>query len=1155
MMGMTSEQLLAVKSRGNVLVSAAAGSGKTTVLTERVIDRILGDGIDINKLLIVTFTNAAAEEMSKRIGDALQSVINNDKSNLRAAKQKILLESASICTIDSFCNNLVRENFQQLGIKPDYSLSTDSQLSDLSEMALNLIFDEHYANDDVDFFELISYIGDDGNLFELKRAVKSIYEFTTTMPFYKEWLDASVEMYTNFDFDKSDWKKRVVNECINLAKYALDEVDSLIISYNSVEGIGKGLNNFYIFQDTFGEIIRRLEADEWDNVLSICDSFKVPNLSTEKQLDPIIKNVLKEKNAEYKGIIADITNLLCAPKSTCTHLINKSAKMVKKLTELAKKYADSFIAAKIENNTLSFSDIEHFALELLVKNENGVKIQTELAKNLADRYLDVFVDEYQDTNDLQNAIFDAVSNNGKNLFTVGDVKQCIYNFRKANPKNFLQKKDTYPLYSDGAERSKIIMKGNFRSSKKICNFVNYIFEKLMCKELGGMDYLDEDRLNPVGTFAEGDTDSVSIDIIEPGDSDKNDDVIQAEYIASYIKNAVGRELISDRGKLRPLEYSDFLILSRSGKDRFDRYIDVFNKAGIPISTEVENDYFKLNEVYIIWNLLKVINNPAKDIPMMSVSLSPLFSVSPDELLNARKKTKDVPLYSALNNYREMSDKIGYMLDKLSVYRRWSSTMSVSGLISKIYDDSLLTHTVLVTENGETKKENLLHFIEIAKNYEKNSPGGLTGFLRYIDALAANGGEYKRKFTVGGKDAVRIMTIHHSKGLQAPVCFVVNCAKRFEFKESANRTVIHQQGGIGLFDFDDKKRTKRTTIARESIKLDIRDDVIAEEARLLYVAMTRAQNRLILVGVKKDILSEVLALKTVNCKGSLNRRKSYLDWVSNIVFSDISVDDINGPEDIKGNAYGTPFSVNIISADDISIDECETPDMIKKETLNYDSINERISYEYQYKDIVNINSKYSASGLSERADFKKYYCTKRPSFLNVGGFSSTEKGTFMHRFMEKCDFERANENIDEEISRLVANGVFTEKEAECIDRNKIKVFFGGEIYQLIKSADKVMRESRFIYEMPVREIDGGIDSDESVTVQGVADCVLVKDDRLVIIDYKTDRIDNEAEFIEKYYTQLKLYAMAMNNTYGYLVSDCFIYSFNLSRLISLDLSII
>ena len=338
-------------------------------------------------------------------------------------------------------------------------------------------------------------------------------------------------------------------------------------------------------------------------------------------------------------------------------------------------------------------------------------------------------------------------------------------------------------------------------------------------------------------------------------------------------------------------------------------------------------------------------------------------------------------------------------------------------------------------------------------------------------------------------------------------------------------------------------------------MHLKNDVIAEEARLLYVALTRAQNRLILVGVKKNAMSDLFAFNEIKCSTSLTRKKSYLEWISDIVFSNVKLDSFADNSTVICNAFDSEFSVNIINADDIEIDISTADENEEQIVLDYDDINERISYQYEYADIINLNSKYSASGLSENVNLKDYYCTKRPSFLNVGGFSSSEKGTFMHRFMEKCDFDKAAENTEEEISRLVAGGVFTEKEAESLDREMIRAFFNGEQYDMIKSADKVLRESRFIYEMPASQIDETIKSDERVTVQGVADCVLIKDDKLTIIDYKTDKIDDEGKFIDKYYTQLKLYAMAMNNTYGYPVTDCFIYSFNLNRLIRLDLSII
>ncbi len=1157
-MNLTKQQIDAVNARGNILVSAAAGSGKTAVLTRRVIDRVLNSDnpIDIDKLLIVTFTSAAATEMRKRIADALQNVIDEDAENIRAAKQKMLLESASISTIDSFCINLVKENFNQLGIKPDFTTSTEDQLAIINEAAMNETISKYYVTEDAEFFSLIDFLGDDGNDTNLRKTVKKVYDFTRSLPFPDRWLDTILRYYECFSIDNSAWCELYINECTNLANATIKSINHTLQEAIDVSNIGTCLKAIFYCKDKFEMLIDRLDNNDYEEALNICSSFKSPQMRIGKEDDKEYADYLKQKRDVYKSVIGSIKEYILNTSKENTDKVAICAPHIAKLIEIVKNYSANLLDIKKEQNQYDFADIESFTLKLLVDDCEGELKQTALAQSICTRYSDVLVDEYQDTNDLQNAIFNAVSDNGKNLFTVGDVKQCIYNFRKANPINFLNKKNSYPLYDGTNDPCKIILSGNFRSNAKICNFVNYIFEKLMNIDIAGMDYIDEDRLIPLGNFSEEDTASVELNIIDSSDSDKDDSELQAEYIAEYINNSVGVEMISDNGEMRPVKYSDFMIMLRSGKSKIRKYAEIFNRAGIPVSAYIESEYFKLPEICIILNLLKVINNPLKDISMLGVALSPLYAVSPNEVANVRLNSKNVPLYSAFLAAAKSNEKISNMLEKIQKYRRWAASMSVSSLISRIYDDTLLTHIMMSSDDGSVKKANLLYFIEYAKGFEKNNFGGLGAFVSYIDHVLASNGDITRKYTVGNNDAVQIMTVHQSKGLQAPICFVVNCSADFYIRDASENVVMHQKYGIGMNIFNSDKRTKCTTLPREAVATAIKKDIISEEARLLYVAMTRAQNRLIFLSVNKNIEKKLSSASQFEEGAWLMLRscKSYFDWLISIALPNINVQRLYYTGYASSFGCNADFSVNIIDANDILTDYKSDSEIKNKEHLNLREMNDRILYKYPYENILNINSKYSASGLAENSNIQKYYCTKRPAFMNDGSVSASQRGTIMHRFMEVCSFANAETDVENEIKKLVDQKVFTQKEADCIDRDKIRIFLSSDVYAMIKTADTVLREARFIYEMPIYEIDNSIQSDEKVTVQGVADCVIVKDGKITVIDYKTDRVNNEDELIERYNAQLKLYAKAMNNTFKLPINDCVIYSFALGRGVSIGFSI-
>ncbi len=1155
----TPQQELALKAKGAVLVSAAAGSGKTAVLANRVFKRITDESapIDITDMLIVTFTNAAAGEMRERIYTLLSEASLEQPDNKRLLEQKLSVDNASIFTIDRFCIDFLRENFVAAGVEPNFKILTGEQEEVLIDEAATAAYDLLAKEDFEAYAELLVSMNSETVDKDAKKAVTEIYKHICSLPMPDRWLDGVCRMYdceaAGFDF----WLEYVCKDITAMTKhylYALNRV-LLLIEQNDVV-----YANYYPITvaliDLLGALFDCGEKKDYDGLHTVLKYYSLPEIGrASKNSDAYIKDRAKAVVDEVRDEVKKYKDIFAFDKNETVLDIKTAGKQVKTLVRLVKLFRERFDKIKQDKGYMTFSDVELKTLQVLCEDIDGQLAIRPEAKELTTRYKEVMVDEYQDTNDLQNAIFNALSNDGQNMFLVGDVKQSIYRFRHANPLNFIKMRDEFPDFDDVTYPSKIILSGNFRSRPAICDFANYVFDALMTRQSSQIDYLPGDWLDPIATGLADNADcGAEVHLIDNGTFED-----ESAHIASYIKDCVEQKMqVSDgKGGLRDVKYSDFLILLRSYKSNSVTVVSALRARNIPVLAELKTDYYSRTEIMIIMSLLQAIDNPLKDIPLLSALMSPVFGFDADEIAQIRIGKREESIYSSLLEAAKHSSKCARFLDMMAKYRSWAATLPSDRLITKIYDDTGLLAIARAMDDGASRKANLLLLTEFAATYEQNGYKGLTSFLRYVERVANSNSDITGGTAVDTEDAVRVMTVHKSKGLQAPVCIVAALESKFNLRDASAGLVMHEQGGIGMRVCDSEKAIRYDTFARKIIaNMEIKASV-AEEMRLLYVAMTRAQEKLVVMSAEKNLakkLQSVLPDVVEDDDGakvapySVQNMRSLSEWlyVALLMHPDgapmreyAQVDVPLRNTDGKGTV-----AVKIINSDSIS---CSDYESYKAEPIEID-LSDKLDYCYPYESLLKIESKYSVSALAKDVNSDEFVCTARPAFLNRDGMTPAERGTATHRFMCYADYERAMQSITKETELLVEQGKLTSRQADGVDESAVAAFFKSDLCAEILKAKRVIREGKFIYELPVSEIDSECNGDETVILQGVADCVLFDDAGITVVDFKTDRNIDEKELIDRYTKQLQLYARAFSANYSMPIKRCLIYSFWLNKTV-------
>ena len=898
------------------------GSGKTAVLVERIINKIINENIDIDRLLVVTFTNAAASEMRERVLNAIYKKLDNDFENPNLQRQITLLNKASICTIDSFCLEVVRNNFYELeNISPNFRIADTTEIELLKQETIEEIFETKYEEQDKDFEKLINTYTSYRDDTPLKELVLKIYTYIQSSPFPEEWLKEKIEMFNlennlDEDFSNTKWGKILLQE---LEEEVIDDIVTL-----------KNVHETLIFDtelEKFEQVLRtdldmlenlKNHLDNWDEAYQINQNFKFVDWP-RKKVDSEIKEEAKLIRDDIKTKLNKKRNkILVTNSKEAIQDIFDMYDILLKLQNLILDFGNEFSKKKREKNIVDFNDIEHFALNILLKkDEEGNIIPSQVAKTYQEKYLEIAIDEYQDSNLVQEYILNAISKQN-NIFMVGDVKQSIYKFRQAMPELFLSKYKEYKLKDDRKidEDLKIQLFKNFRSRKNILDFTNMIFQNIMSENLGDIEYNEQEYLNLGADYKEINQDlKTEINIIDLKEENKNEDTteeneetqeqeeriedieLEARFIANKIKKLIDEKYqVFDRKKntYRNITYKDIVILLRSTKTTAPIYEQELLNLEIPVFSDASQEYLDTIEIQTVISLLKIIDNPIQDIPLVTVLRSNIGKFTDNDLVKIRLTDKYDNFYTCLqkskvNVDKELKDKIEQFLNNLEKWRKEQEYLALDELIWKIYSDTGYYNYVGLMPNGELRQANLRMLFERAKKYETASFKGLYNFIKFIEKLKLSSKDMSSAKVIGeNDDVVRIMSIHKSKGLEFPVVFLASTGRQFNLMDLNDDILIHQDLGIGVKYIDYEKQVQYDTLTKLAIRNKILTETLSEEMRVLYVALTRAKEKLIITSLLKDankefdnIEKQVNRFEKSNEKINyilLKKMKRYIDWI-------------------------------------------------------------------------------------------------------------------------------------------------------------------------------------------------------------------------------------------------------------------------------------
>jgi len=1239
----TEEQWEAITGNdGNLLVAAAAGAGKTAVLVERIIRKITDEKnpVDIDRLLVVTFTNAAATEMRERIAEAISERVEKDPGSVNIQRQLTLLGKASITTIHSFCLDVIRSNFQQINIDPGFRIAdeTESQLMKLE--ALSEVFDEQYEIGNAEFFELLECYGGNRDDRALQDMVLSLYDFIQSSPWPEEWLEKMTENLNvpdGTDFGETPWGKVL----LDTVKIEFEGLKKMMTHALDILKYAQGLEKYQaVYMDDLANIEAVLKLfnesgkTQWDSIFNAINNIEFATLprcgkEVDKGKQEIVKKIRDDVKQEIKKLREKI--VISDSEEIIIDMKNLYPKM-KYFAGLVKQLAQKYEKKKNYKSVVDFNDLEHFCLEILTeKAEDGSVKPSKVALGYKERFEEILVDEYQDSNLVQENIIGMISRKDTvrpNVFMVGDVKQSIYRFRQAKPELFLEKYNTYSP-DRGNPYRKILLFKNFRSRKEVVDAVNFLFKQIMSVSVGELDYTDTEALNPGAVFPEKDREDMivggeaELHLIQTGDKedmtafeneseegqqngdeDETDEEMldnvqcEARLVARRILEMMkpdeeGRHFsVFDKNKneYRKLEFRDIVILLRTTRNWAEVFVDELSMMGIPVFADTGTGLFKTVEVQVMLSLLQIIDNPLQDIPLLSVLRSPIVGFTTDELAELRLADKKALLYEAMKKLAESGQgetaaKALAFLEKLQKWREMSLYMSTDRLLWHLYNDTGYYSMVGAMPAGEQRQANLRKLFERARQFEETSYKGLFNFINFIDKLKSSRGDMGSAKILGENDnVVRIMSIHKSKGLEFPVVILAGCGKKFNMQDMNKSILLHQDLGFGPDVVDHRLRLSWPSAAKQAIREKIKAETLSEEMRILYVALTRAREKVIITGAVKDAGKTVgkwLASAEVQEEKlpsyEMIKAANYLDWIGPALIRHKNCselrDSVNIEKNFNGQLWDDPsvWSIKIwdksdmqngrVSDDQVesefikwldSLEESEEPSEYTEEIVR------RLSWNYAYAKASRIPAKVSVTELKRRynimvseeaMDFPDYLPTliKKPMFLEgKKGLSYAEKGTILHFVMQHLDYNR--EDIEAQIEEMVERDLLTEQQAKTVDIDRIRRFLKSPLGKRMLTSKSINREVPFNIEIPCyelyREMGDAVCHGETILLQGVIDCYFEEPDGIVLVDYKTDYVSpgNFEMIKERYRVQIYYYARALEMLSGKKVKEKYIYLF-------------
>lgn len=1194
----------------NLLVSAAAGSGKTAVLVEHIIRLITDEEnpVDIDRLMVVTFTNAAAGEMRERIMNAIEKALEEHSDNRHLQRQMSYIHNARITTLHSFCLNLVREHFNRIDVDPGFRIGDTGEIALMQSDIVKEVIEEFYADGREDFHEFIEQVSPNGRDNAVEEMILDFYKMAMSTPNPERFIYDSVGIY--------NWDEEKINNGPHIA-ILNDNMDALLQEW--IESYNKALNIIAlddgpkVYEEAILSDLRQLEyVKEQETFYDRCralGNIDFIRLSSKKDSsDPDKKTCVKKIRDDIKKAVQTLSGSIGGMES------GRNADIIHKLSKAAKAYGDVTIAfmhryaeKKKEKNIVDFNDFEHFALDILMDNENGVMVPSKIADDIADTIDEVIVDEYQDINQVQDTILKCLSTErfGRpDTFMVGDVKQSIYGFRMAEPDLFVEKYNTY-TDSDGTDNRRIILDKNFRSRPEVLDSVNHVFRRIMYREFGGIEYDDENALYAGASYPDmpdrqnAKTEILIADVPKEIVNDVDDEgafagmnrkETEAVMVALKIRemtDADGGYYVTDKktGKLRIARYSDILILFRSPGNNADIMVEGLENQGIPAFYECQTGYFDTIEVNDILSYLNIIDNPIQDIPLAS-SMKSLFGGFTDMQLavikahGAGENGEQGNLYDCLLEYSNMDNELGHkadmFLDKLDRYRDMAQYMSIYELINCIIEESGYDNYVLSMPSGDRRAANIEMLKEKAIAYEKTSYKGLFNFVRYIEKIRKYEIDSGEASVISENDnAVTIMSIHKSKGLEYPIVFICNMNGKMNDMDTKKAVCIHRKLGVGFDYIDMDTRIKTASVYKNAIKMLQRMQMRQEEMRVLYVGMTRAKEKLILTG---SGVSEKKMEEYRNIDGNMLRK-----------VGKAKLNDVNSLLDDVCLACGTgceSISFRIVPLEDIMsgiIKKNVKEEYDEKSLRHWDSsyiydenyrraCRDAVSYEYPYKDAVMHNAKVSVSELKhkkmeeifEENDYEPLITDSEvkeiiPEFIRENNeeesiyLSGAERGTAYHRIFELFDYsvDISYENIKNMIDEMADSGRIERRMADSVRIKDIVAFAKSKLGQRMKIAmqnGELFREAKFVMGVDGRSL--GEEINDMVLVQGIVDAYFYEGDGIVIVDYKTDRVKDEKELADRYREQLVQYKTALEGITGRNVKEMLLYSVCLAKEVKL-----
>ena len=1208
----TKEQQKVIELRNrNILVSAAAGSGKTAVLVERIIQMLTDEEhpMDVDRLLIVTFTEAAASEMKERIRSAIETALEVNPGNAHLQRQSTLIHSAQITTIHSFCLSVIREHFHLIDMDPGFRIAEEGELRLLKQDVLSELLEECYVNQEERFMELVEKLGSGKNDKKLEGMILQLYEYSRSYPQPQKWLEHCVNQYAEcetylkqegtgeepvFLRRALDWAQKYIEDLVELADQCIricEEPDGPYMYAPMLEEDRIILDKL-AGAANFEELYERLSDIKW----------KALSRKKDESVDSEKRTQVQDIRKQIKDLIGELgkTYFYETPAELLLDMANAKSTM-EILAELVNRFAIMFADQKQRKHLIDYNDMEQFALQILTEEKEGELIPSQTAREYQEQFYEVMIDEYQDSNLIQEAILTSVSTVSRekyNIFMVGDVKQSIYRFRLSRPELFMEKYDSYS--SEDSEMQKIDLHKNFRSRPEVLDGVNYIFRQIMRRDLGGIVYDEQAALYPGAEFepvigVDGksayEMELLLVDAQKTGNEfelSDNNKQLEVRVIAKRIKELLRTAKVTDKasGQLRPAEYRDIVILMRSVKGWADVVSSILAEEGIPAYIGSTEGYFGTYEISVLLDYLQLLDNQRQDLPLAAVLASPFVGLNPQQLAEIRLAAKEGFFYKAAEGLaqrageeeeKEEKDSLAYKLRafylQLTHFREMVPYTAIHELLQKIIEETGFSLYVAAMPGGERRIANVEMLVEKAAAFEGTSYKGLFNFIRYIEQLQKYDVDYgEANIADEQENTVRIMSIHKSKGLEFPIVFVAGMGKKFNTTDITGSVIIHPEWGVGLDAVDLQRRTKIPTFLKKTIQQEIKLENLGEELRVLYVALTRAKEKLILVGCPSQKQLKEVSEDGMLCQKAVRRAdgkvlpfytligaNSYLHWV---------VPALMGED--------APVHCRIIGRTEMEEEEEieQRSELLARDVLEhwatgtvYDAklrehLEVQSQYHYPYAEEQKLKLKFTVSELKKRAYLQEEsgetvyeepeVVPLIPQFLQEEEvLTGASRGSAYHKLLELLNYELSyDENsLTAMMEELQKERKLSDEMVQCIRKADILRFLNSDSGRRMQAAAKrkqLSKEQPFVLGIDAKEIYPDIKGDERILVQGIIDVYFEEDGELVVLDYKTDNVRSAKELRDRYHAQLDYYAQALEQLLQKKVKEKIIYSFTLGE---------